>query len=95
MLMVYAKNQLASAKLGWQPRLYNPHLAKWLHRISAPTLLVWGDDDKLVPLPHGTAYQALIPGAKLHVIEHCGHVPHVERADAFVTAITDFIGRAS
>ena len=95
MMMTYAKNQLASAKLGWSPRLYNPHLHKWLHRISVPTLLIWGDDDKLVPAQHGTAFQALIPGAQLTVFEHCGHVPQVERADAFVTAITDFIGRAS
>jgi pimeloyl-ACP methyl ester carboxylesterase len=94
-MMAYAKNQLASAKLGWHPRLYNPHLAKWLHRISVPTLLIWGNNDKLVPLPHGTAYQALIPGSQLKVIENCGHVPHVESADAFVTAVTDFIGRAS
>jgi pimeloyl-ACP methyl ester carboxylesterase len=94
-LMTYAKNQLASAKLGWQPRLYNPHLYKWLHRISVPTLLVWGDDDKLVPLPYAPAYAALIPGARLHVIEKCGHVPHVERADEFVNAVTDFIGSAA
>ena len=44
---------------------------------------------------HLMPYAALIPGARLHVIESCGHVPHVERADAFVTAVTDFIGRAS
>ena len=94
-LMTYAKNQLASAKLGWSPRLYNPHLYKWLHRISVPTLLVWGDDDRLVPLPHGEAYARLIPGAELRVIKDCGHVPHVERADAFVAAVTDHIGRAS
>jgi pimeloyl-ACP methyl ester carboxylesterase len=95
MLMAYAKNQLASAKLGWHPRLYNPHLYKWLHRIRVPTLLVWGDDDKLVPLPHGPAYAALIPGARLHVIEQCGHVPHVERAEEFVKTVVDFIGSAA
>ena len=94
-LMGYAKNQLASAKLGWNPRLHNPHLHKWLHRISVPTLLVWGDDDKLVPLPHGSAYAALIPGAQLHVIDRCGHVPHVERPDEFVKVVTGFIGSAS
>ena len=94
-LMAYAKNQLASAKLGWNPRLHNPHLHKWLHRISVPTLLVWGDDDKLVPLPHGSAYAALIPGAQLHVIDRCGHVPHVERPDEFVKVVTGFIGSAS
>jgi pimeloyl-ACP methyl ester carboxylesterase len=92
-LMAYAKNQLASAKLGWNPRLHNPHLHKWLHRISVPTLLIWGDDDKLVPLPHGPAYAALVPGARLHVIDRCGHVPHVERPDEFVKVVTDFIGR--
>ena len=94
-LMAYAKNQLTSAKLGWNPRLHNPHLHKWLHRISVPTLLVWGDDDKLVPLPHGSAYAALIPGAQLHVIDRCGHVPHVERPDEFVKVVTGFIGSAS
>jgi len=94
-LMAYAKNQLASAKLGWNPRLHNPHLHKWLHRVSVPTLLVWGDDDRLVPLPHGPAYAALIPGARLHVIDRCGHVPHVERADEFVKAVAGHIGSAS
>ena len=43
------KNRLATAKLGWQPRLYNPDLYKWLHRIQVPTLIVFGDDDKVIP----------------------------------------------
>ena len=38
------KNHLATAKLVWQPRIYDPHLDKWLHRIDVPTLLVWGDE---------------------------------------------------
>ena len=55
------KNRLATAKLGWQPRLYNPDLHKWLHRITVPTLIVWGDDDKVIPPPYGQAFQKLIP----------------------------------
>ena len=43
------KNRLATAKLGWQPRLYNPDLYKWLHRVQVPTLIVFGDDDKVIP----------------------------------------------
>ncbi|HVO14106.1 MAG TPA: alpha/beta fold hydrolase, partial [Alphaproteobacteria bacterium] len=39
-VMIQAKNRLALAKLGWQPRLYNPDLYKWLHRISVPTLIL-------------------------------------------------------
>ncbi len=37
------------AKLGWQPRWFNPDLEKWLHRIKLPALIVWGDDDKIMP----------------------------------------------
>ena len=59
------KNRLATAKLGWQPRLYNPHLPKWLHRISVPTLLLWGDDDKIIPPGYGPAFRDLIPGSRL------------------------------
>ena len=67
------KNRLATAKLGWQPRLYNPDLHKWLHRITVPTLIVWGDDDKVFPLPYGEAYNALIPGSRLEVLKNAGH----------------------
>ena len=85
------KNALAVAKLGWQPRLYNPHLAKWLHRIDVPTLICWGDSDKLVPPGYGPAFRDLIPGSRLEVFEHCGHLPHAECADRFVRTLTNFI----
>ena len=85
------KNRFISAKLLWQPRAYNPALAKWLHRIDVPTGIIWGDNDQLFPLPYATAFQNLIPGAGLTVIEDCGHIPNIEKPDEFVTAVTDFI----
>jgi len=85
------KNALAVAKLGWQPRLYNPHLAKWLHRIDVPTLICWGDSDKVVPPAYGPAFRDLIPGSRLKVFERCGHLPHVECGDEFVCTLTGFI----
>jgi len=45
------KNSFTVARLAWQPRLYDPHLYKWLHRITLPTLILWGDSDKLLPRP--------------------------------------------
>jgi pimeloyl-ACP methyl ester carboxylesterase len=85
------KNALAVAKLGWQPRLYNPHLAKWLHRIDVPTLICWGDSDKVVPPAYGPAFRDLIPGSRLEVFERCGHLPHMECAEDFVRVLTGFI----
>ena len=56
-----------------------------------PTLIVWGDSDKIVPARYGEAYHRLIPGSRLEVIPACGHLPHVEKADAFVDLFTGFV----
>jgi pimeloyl-ACP methyl ester carboxylesterase len=94
-LMVVLKNRLTTAKLGWSPRFHNPHLKKWLHRICVPTLIVWGDDDKLIPAEHGPAYRDLIPGASLQVISACGHLPHVERTAEFTACVANFLRGAA
>jgi len=87
------KNQTTTARLTWQPRGYDPHLAKWLHRIRLPTLLVWGANDKLLPPAYAAAWQKLIPSAHLVVIPDCGHLPHVEQPAAFVAALDNFFAR--
>jgi pimeloyl-ACP methyl ester carboxylesterase len=85
------KNRLTMAKLAWQPRLYNPHLAKWLHRIGVPTLILWGDDDRIIPSGYGPAFRELIPGARLETIANCGHVPQIERMEEWTDRISSFI----
>jgi pimeloyl-ACP methyl ester carboxylesterase len=85
------KNQTTTAKLVWQPRDYDPHLHKWLHRIDVPTLLVWGGNDRLFPPEYAFAYQKLIPGSKAVIIPECGHIPQVEQRPAFVAALEDFL----
>lgn len=85
-------NNIAAARLCWQPRFFNPKLAAWLHRIDVPTQILWGDSDRLIPPENGPALQRLIPGAKLHVFEKTGHALHIERTEAAVAAINDFIG---
>jgi pimeloyl-ACP methyl ester carboxylesterase len=93
-LMIEMKNRLATAKLGWQPRLYNPDLHKWLHRITVPTLIVWGDGDKVFPLPYGEAYNKLIPGSRLEVLKDAGHTLQIEKADALAALMMGFIQEA-
>ena len=91
----FLRNRLTVAKLAWQPRLYNPHLAKWLHRIRLPTLIVWGDSDKVIPPAHGSAFRHLIPGAQLEIFPRCGHLPHVEKASEFVSLAASFFEEAA
>ncbi len=85
------KNRFTLAKLGWHPRMHNPDLPKWIHRIDVPTLVMWGADDKIVPPVLGDYYAKMIPGAKLQTIGNCGHLPQVERRDEFVAAVTGFL----
>ena len=89
---VTLKNRTTVARLAWQPRGHDPHLAKWLHRIDVPTLLIWGDHDRAFPKDYALAYQKAIPGAKLVIVPECGHVPQIEKPDAFVAALEGFLG---
>jgi len=91
---VAMKNRVATARIAWQPRNHDPHLAKWLHRIDVPTLLVWGASDRLFPKDYALEYQRLIPGSKAVIIPECGHVPHVEKPAAFVSELMAFIENA-
>jgi len=87
------KNQTTAARLTWQPRGYDPHLAKWLHRIDVPTLLVWGASDRVYPREFADAYAKLIAGAKLVVVPDCGHLPHIEQPQLFVATLEEFLDR--
>jgi pimeloyl-ACP methyl ester carboxylesterase len=59
--------------------------------IKAPTLVVWGREDALIPLEAGERYAKAIPGAKLVVFDECGHVPQLEKAADFNKALLDFL----
>jgi pimeloyl-ACP methyl ester carboxylesterase len=88
------KNRFTTAKLVWQPRAYNPHLYKWLHRIDVPTLILWGSSDRLFPPAYAEEFHRLIPGSRMTVFPACGHLPNIEKPDEFVSAITSFAGGA-
>ena len=90
-MAIVATNRVTVTRLAYRPRFYNPGLAKWLHRITVPSLLVWGDKDGLVPPEFGEAYRAAIPGSRLVVLEHAGHAPFDEQKDAFLATFRDFL----
>jgi pimeloyl-ACP methyl ester carboxylesterase len=87
------QNAIAIARVSWNPRLHDPQLAKWLHRISTPTLIVWGEDDRLFPKPYAEAWRKAIPGARLELLKACGHAVALEEPDALVDRIFDFTGK--
>jgi len=84
-----AQNRVSAARLAWQPRFFNPKLAKWLHRVKTPTRIVWGDRDGIVPPDYAAAFADLIPDSRVVMVEGTAHSPHVEKPDAVLAAITE------
>jgi pimeloyl-ACP methyl ester carboxylesterase len=63
-----------------------------LASIKTPTLVVWGRQDKLLPIASGERYAAGIAGAKMVSFEKCGHVPPIEKTEEFLAAVMPFLG---
>lgn len=77
------KNRHTTARLAWEPRLYDPHLPKWLHRIDVPVHIVWGEEDRILPVGMLGELRKRMPQARVTVMKNVGHLPHAERADEF------------
>jgi pimeloyl-ACP methyl ester carboxylesterase len=57
-----------------------------------PTLIVWGERDRIIPVQHAYAAHDLIPGSHLCIVENAGHFLPFERPDLFLEAFTTFMG---
>ncbi len=90
-LAVIARNSESLARFCWEPYMHNPKLKHRLHRIKAPTLLIWGDNDGLVKTDYGKAYRDLIPGAAIRFVPNAGHLPHIEQPRTFMEHLRDFL----
>ena len=90
-LVTVLRNRQSAALFTWKPFMHNPKLRRRLGRIDRPTLVLWGESDRVVRPEYGRAYAQLIPGAELQTIPAAGHYPYLEQPDAFVSAVTAFL----
>ena len=91
LLRPFWRNMAAAARLAWDPYLHNPKLRTRLWRITAPTLVVRGAGDTLIPEPHARAYAAEIPGAQYRQIEEVGHMMMIEGPQVLTDVIREFV----
>ena len=80
----------AAARILWE-RPYDPRLARWLHRLTMPTLLLWGDADRIIPVEQIDVWADHVRGAERRTLPGVGHLLFDESPDA-VTAVADFVG---
>jgi len=80
------------ARLAWEPYMHNPSLEHLLGGLAGlPTLIMWGDKDKILPESAVRDYAKAIPRARLHVLKGAGHRPETENADEFVRELEEFL----
>lgn len=60
-----------------------------------PLMIIWGDEDRIIPVEHGHALDELRPGCRLEILAGVGHFPHVERPNDVVDLLEDFITTTS
>jgi len=80
-----------SFRIAWKPYMYSQTLPHLLRSVRAPALIVWGDNDKVVPQSAAKRYIEALPNAKLQVVKGCGHCVDMEQPEALAKLVTDFI----
>jgi pimeloyl-ACP methyl ester carboxylesterase len=69
------------ARLLWE-KPWDPKFLRYLHRIDVPTLIVWGDEDKLVPPQHAQLWKKALPNARVEIFKGAGHLVLDEKPEA-------------
>jgi pimeloyl-ACP methyl ester carboxylesterase len=88
-LVPVIRGMTALAKFMWP--IPDRGLARRLRRITAPTLLVWGDRDALVPVRYAADFAAALPDARTLIVPGAGHLPTVETPEPVIAAIDEFL----
>lgn len=80
-----------SFRIAWKPYMYNQTLPHLLGGVQAPALVVWGDDDRIVPRSAGEVYAARLPRARFESVAASGHCVEMEQPDALARLVSGFI----
>src|SRR5207248_4959536 len=80
-------NREMTFRIAWKPYMYNPGLPHLLGSVTTPTLVVWGKDDRIVPIECGERYVKALRNATLEVIDGAGHFVEIEKPDALARLV--------
>lgn len=89
------KALLSMLRVGANFRGVRDHLVRHyldnLAAISAPTLIVWGQQDRILPVEHAYVAEERIPNSRLHILDACGHLPQLEHPEEFNAVVQEFL----
>ena len=87
-------NREMTFRIAWKPYMYNPTLPHLLGGVATPALVVWGHDDRIVPLECGERYTKSLGQARLEIVEGAGHFVEMEKPEALASLVTRFVTQA-
>lgn len=87
----FLRNREASMRFAFNPYLHSRRLKERLRFVEAPTLLLWGEQDKLLSAEHAREWEARLPHAEAALIQGAGHFPHVERPEGCLPTLMEFL----
>jgi pimeloyl-ACP methyl ester carboxylesterase len=94
MLEQWDLNREMTFRIAWKPYMYNPTLPHLLGGVATPALVVWGRDDRIVPLECGERYAKALGQARLEIVEGAGHLVEMDKPEALASLVTRFVTQA-
>ena len=89
-LLAIARDREATALYGWKPYMHDPSLAHWLHRLTRPALVLWGEADGIALPSYGELLAAALPNARFELVAQAAHYPQIEQPERVAAAIERF-----
>jgi pimeloyl-ACP methyl ester carboxylesterase len=87
-------NREMTFRIAWKPYMYSATLPHLLGGVAAPALVVWGRDDRIVPLECGERYAKSLGQARLEIVDGAGHFVEMEKPEALASLVTRFVTQA-
>lgn len=81
----------AVARFAWNPYLCDLSLPNRLEQLDVPTMVVWGSDDRVVPVTHAALFGDLIRSSRVEILPNSGHDPSCDQPEKFAQIVGDFL----
>jgi pimeloyl-ACP methyl ester carboxylesterase len=88
-LVAFVWAQATTGKFVWP--IPDKGLKKHLHRIANPTLVIWGEQDRIINPAYADMFASGITGAKIAMVSNAGHLPQLEQPEKVIEEIEDFL----
>lgn len=80
-----------SFRIAWKPYMYSQQLPHLLGAVKAPALIVWGDDDRIVPVSAAHRFKTALPNARLEIVKGAGHAVEMEKPVELAKLVSPFL----